>query len=646
MGLDRHEQEANENVADAVSPLEHLFLGPASEHRLLLVCLSLPTLAISGVDIFDGVVHRIRHVVVDHEHGGGGSDLRLTECGRHQLVFLFLTLDHNHAPRLDVPGRGGEASDPEDFSDLRFGDLFAGVLADGLALLGGFGDAQDLIHCVHITLFSCVRKQTALDRQKFPPVYDLETPMENQHTDAGPGKRSESLDALRGIAILGMGLSGRLPWGTLPAWMYHAQSPPPGMAHNPKVFGISWVDLVFPFFLFALGAALPFSLGKRAEKGASSVKIAVDILRRGALLVLFAVAAQHFRPDTLAPGKPGDEWVMGTLLFFAMALAWGQFPRAWPAWVRHSLVALGVAGCVVAAFLLPFKGATTGWDWNRSDIILLVLANVAVSGSAIWLLTRKHIWIRAGVVVAIAAAFVLRDQQPALAQIWGWSPVPAVFRLEFHKYLLLVLPGSMVGDWLRASRSDPASHVFLSDRWIVGLSALGLGVGACVGLLGRDLGMTAITCGLFGLAGFLGLRSESSSYRRIGSFGLLMLAIGLAMEPLGGGIRKDPTTISYFFVTGGLACWGLLFFNALERGTAWPSKAVLQSFAVAGANPMIAYIAITNLVPGVARLSGIHGWANEQPWSPWGFAGYGLAQTVAVGIVAAVCTRSKIFMRT
>jgi hypothetical protein len=61
---------------------------------------------------------------------------------------------------------------------------------------------------------------------------------------------------------------------------------------------------------------------------------------------------------------------------------------------------------------------------------------------------------------------------------------------------------------------------------------------------------------------------------------------------------------------------------------------------------MIAYIAITNLVPGLMRISGVHGWANEQPWSPWGFAGYGLAQTALVGVVAAICTRQKIFMRT
>jgi len=42
-------------------------------------------------------------------------------------------------------------------------------------------------------------------------------------------RRAYALDALRGLAILGMILSGQLPFGqnALPAWMYHAQVPPP-----------------------------------------------------------------------------------------------------------------------------------------------------------------------------------------------------------------------------------------------------------------------------------------------------------------------------------------------------------------------------------------------------------------------------------
>ena len=77
--------------------------------------------------------------------------------------------------------------------------------------------------------------------------------------------RSLSLDALRGIAILLMVFSSRIPFGVLPEWMYHAQVPPPKHIFDGTIPGISWGDLVFPYFLFAMGAAIPLALHSRME---------------------------------------------------------------------------------------------------------------------------------------------------------------------------------------------------------------------------------------------------------------------------------------------------------------------------------------------------------------------------------------------
>ena len=79
-------------------------------------------------------------------------------------------------------------------------------------------------------------------------------------------KRAFSLDALRGYAIITMVLSGTIASGVLPGWMYHAQvGPRSNFAFDPSFYGITWVDLVFPFFLFAMGAAFPFSIGNKLE---------------------------------------------------------------------------------------------------------------------------------------------------------------------------------------------------------------------------------------------------------------------------------------------------------------------------------------------------------------------------------------------
>lgn len=98
-------------------------------------------------------------------------------------------------------------------------------------------------------------------------------------------KRSLALDALRGFAILMMILSGQIPFhiNTLPAWMYHAQVPPPEHKWIPTLPGITWVDLVFPFFLFAMGAAFPIALSRRLDQGISKWKISIQIFERGVL---------------------------------------------------------------------------------------------------------------------------------------------------------------------------------------------------------------------------------------------------------------------------------------------------------------------------------------------------------------------------
>ena len=62
--------------------------------------------------------------------------------------------------------------------------------------------------------------------------------------------RAYAVDILRGLAIVGMVLSGYIAWNPdLPAWLFHAQLPPPSFVFDASVAGITWVDLVSPFFL-------------------------------------------------------------------------------------------------------------------------------------------------------------------------------------------------------------------------------------------------------------------------------------------------------------------------------------------------------------------------------------------------------------
>ena len=125
--------------------------------------------------------------------------------------------------------------------------------------------------------------------------------------------RAYALDALRGYAIITMVLSATIVTQVLPGWMSHAQTPPPDHIFNPSLPGITWVDLVFPFFLFAMGAAFPFSIGKRAEKGDSKLKLIYEAVKRGVQLTFFAIFIQHFYPYVLSSPQDIRAWLLAIL---------------------------------------------------------------------------------------------------------------------------------------------------------------------------------------------------------------------------------------------------------------------------------------------------------------------------------------------
>jgi predicted acyltransferase len=98
--------------------------------------------------------------------------------------------------------------------------------------------------------------------------------------------RHASLDGIRGLAILMMVFSGVIPYKVLPAWMYHAQLPPPDHVFSPTLPGITWVDLVFPMFVFIAGVSLALSLPRRAALHGRAAAARGLILRA---VILFAI---------------------------------------------------------------------------------------------------------------------------------------------------------------------------------------------------------------------------------------------------------------------------------------------------------------------------------------------------------------------
>lgn len=458
--------------------------------------------------------------------------------------------------------------------------------------------------------------------------------------------RVPSIDALRGLAILGMALSGMLPWGTLPAWMYHAQTPPPSMEYNPAVPGITWVDWVFPFFLFSLGCAIPLSLQSQTEPSIPWHQILLKILKRGGLILLFAYVCQHLRPFTYSDSPDLYTWLLSLLFFFAIVAAFARTPNHWPKVLRHSISVFGWLIICAGIFALKKDGS---WQISpdKIDVILFVLANVSISGSIIWWLTKQSHQARTAIFGIIATLF-FTSQFPGPVQLfWNFDPIPQIWHWDFHKYLLIVIPGTFCGEFIlrHASHKEPPNHT-AGASLTISLSAISLLVTITTALFLRELEI-ALFITIF--ASVLGLTIAqiachfSESMRSLIRWGSALLLIGIILDPAVGGIKKDPANLSYMFTLSGLAFWliaALADFTKTAQQRKW-----LGWLTATGVNPLLGYVAITNFVPAFIRLTPIHEYIGNQNFSPWQLVGYAIFQSAVVAAVCTFATRKNLFLR-
>jgi predicted acyltransferase len=458
--------------------------------------------------------------------------------------------------------------------------------------------------------------------------------------------RSLSLDALRGIAILLMVLSSRIPFGVLPEWMYHAQVAPPLHKFDGTIPGITWVDLVFPYFLFAMGAAIPLALHTRLEKGEALYKISLSIFKRGALLFFFAVYVIHIRPTVMSATPGLYEYALsfvGFLLLFPML---AKLPDHWANNRKIITRIIGWGGAITVLLLFRAKDGKL-FDFARSDIIILVLANVAVTGSFIWIATRKRLDIRIGI-LAFLFALRLAQSLPGWGQwLWNLSPLPWVGTVYFQQYLFIIIPGTIAGDLLLKFAKSPPSST--SHRlWAICAAGPLLTLWLLFLLKGRFVIAATIGAMVICAGGWALLRQPKTEtekiIRALFGWGIFWLMLGLAFEPYEGGIKKDRATMSYYFVTSGLA-----FFTLISLMIAIDIARIRRGFGLmiaTGQNPLVAYAGVQSFLPPILAVTGLGTWIQSFTMTPWLGAARGAFYTWILAWVGAWCTKRGIFLRT
>ncbi len=217
-------------------------------------------------------------------------------------------------------------------------------------------------------------------------------------TTSGPQPaRIRSIDIFRGLTMLVMifvndlsSVKG-LPW-----WTYHM---------NPKVSGMTYVDVVFPAFLFVLGMSIPLAVRRRLEQGEPMVRLWAHIAMRSlSLVVLGLVLANAHGVDAAATRLPGQWWA--TLALAGAILFWLVYPatpqrKTLCRVLKYSGLALLVL--MLAVFRRKTESAGLAWLDFRYWEILGLIGRVYLAACMLYIPLRRKAWAPAALLALLTA---------------------------------------------------------------------------------------------------------------------------------------------------------------------------------------------------------------------------------------------------
>jgi predicted acyltransferase len=368
-----------------------------------------------------------------------------------------------------------------------------------------------------------------------------------------------SIDALRGLVMFTMifvndlaGVSQKI----VPPWMRHFHG------HS----GMTFVDLVFPAFLFIVGMSIPFALGGRLNSGEPVRKVLFHVVVRTlALLAIGILMVNDENPGTDMSGLSPDLWAV--FMFISAILAFCTISK-WRV-ATAVLRGIGFAGLIALAFM--FRGE------HGERIITLAPFSIHTS------------WF--GILGLIAWAYL----------------VGAIVFIVFRVNSTALLGCTALLLALYAADKTGAFDGFWLSRY--------LGIGEMLGA------HPSITVAGILLASILLPPGKANITGRVRFTVLFILGFAAMALELNGlyGINKNAATPSWCLwacvVTA--AVW-LVFHFLSDLGPVHPIARIL---AVAGQNVLLAYL-FSEMLPSLIDLAHLDGFYS-------GLAEHGLASAVA-----------------
>ena len=198
--------------------------------------------------------------------------------------------------------------------------------------------------------------------------------------------RVVSIDIFRGLTMAVMifvnelsGVHG-LPW-----WTYHAHAEENVM---------TYVDMVFPFFLFSIGMSMPISVAQRLKRNPSLSSLWMHVLQRSvSLFILGLILANAEKADSARMIMSGDAWALLGILSMALYLNLYVKSERAPAY-SMILRIVGLLG-VIILFALYRRTAPDGhaaWIDPSYPEILGLIAYSYLACAILYIPTRRWRW--------------------------------------------------------------------------------------------------------------------------------------------------------------------------------------------------------------------------------------------------------------
>jgi len=168
-----------------------------------------------------------------------------------------------------------------------------------------------------------------------------------------PARRLVSLDAFRGLAILGMLLVNEKVFGpATPIQLKHAR-----WNQNPH-----FADMVFPWFLLIVGVAIPYAAAARRQPGTARSAYYLKVVRRTVILVLlgFLINSSYARHPLFN---------MGVLQLIGLAYFVGALLYGLPLTARLGVAAVFLLSHWAAIRFIPIPGVVVGVFTEQQNLI-------------------------------------------------------------------------------------------------------------------------------------------------------------------------------------------------------------------------------------------------------------------------------------